>query len=50
MASSSLDKLPDRERKIFKKTMRIENNIVLLKEILKFYYNGSAEGHEYPFL
>lgn len=37
MASSSLDKLPDRERKIFKKTMRIENNIVLLKEILKFY-------------
>lgn len=37
MDTPSIDKLPEKDRKIFKKTMGIESSVVLLKEILKFY-------------
>lgn len=37
MVISNLDSFSEKEKKIFKKTMRIEDSVVLLKEILKFY-------------
>lgn len=37
MVIQNLDSFSEKEKKIFKKTMRIEDSVVLLKEILKFY-------------